>query len=249
MVCSVCSSQEDKLRSMPNVSMTFINGSTNFRLSSLKDHHSSECHQRATREKEHEGAIAAGISLAPRKVIQQIPSNSAIKQCFQQMGELEKDSVQKLHEIAYYIASKGHAFTDFKDHIELEKMHEVKYSGAYENESACKDFIFSISEYFFEEGIKKKLETVNLLAILCDGSTDKSITKQEVLFVVFTDPETCLPTMKFFHIVAPSDSQDAPGLKQAITDTFKKHFLESALQKIVFLSSDGAAVNCRKTLV
>ena len=246
MVCSVCSSQEDKLRSMPNVSMTFINGSTNFRLSSLKDHDSSECHQRATREKEHEVAVAAGISLAPRKVIQQTPSNSAIKQCFQHMGELEKESVQKLHDIAYYIASKGHAFTDFKDHIELEKLHEVKYSGAYENESACRDFIFSISEYFFEEGIKKKLETVNFLAILCDGSTDKSITEQEVLFVVFTDPETCLPTMKFFHVVAPSDSQDAPGLKQAITDTFKKHFLESALKKIVFLSSDGASVNCGK---
>ena len=141
------------------------------------------------------------------------------------MGELEKESVQKLHDIAYYIASKGHAFTDFKDHIELEKLHEVKYSGAYENESACRDFIFSISEYFFEEGIKKKL------AILCDGSTDKSITEQEVLFVVFTDPETCLPTMKFFHVVAPSDSQDAPGLKQAITDTFKKHFLESKSSK------------------
>ena len=113
----------------------------------------------------------------------------------------------------------------------------MKYSGVYENESACRDFIFSISEYFFEEGIKKKLETVNFLAILCDGSTDKSITEQEVLFVVFTDPETCLPTMKFFHVVAPSDSQDAPGLKQAITDTFKKHFLESALKKIVFLSA------------
>ena len=112
MVCSVCSSQEDKLRSMPNVSMTFINGSTNFRLSSLKDHDSSECHQRATREKEHEVAVAAGISLAPRKVIQQTPSNSAIKQCFQHMGELEKESVQKLHDIAYYITSKGHAFTD-----------------------------------------------------------------------------------------------------------------------------------------
>ena len=143
MVCSVCYSQEDKLRSMPNISMTFINGSTNFRLSSLKDDDSSECHQRATREKEHEGAVAAGISLAPRKVIQQTPSNSAIKQCFQHMGELEKESVQKLHEIAYYIASKGQAFTDFKDHIEVVKLHEVKYSGAYENES---DFIFSISE-------------------------------------------------------------------------------------------------------
>ena len=100
------------------------------------------------------------------------------------MGELEKESVQKLHEIAYYIASKRHAFTDFKDHIEMEKMHEVKYSGVYENESACKDFIFSISEYFLALFFY-------FLAILYDGSTDKNI----------TDSGTCLPTMKRFHVV------------------------------------------------
>ena len=44
---------------------------------------------------------------------------------------------------------------------------------------------------------------MNLLAILCDGSTDKSITEQEVVYVILTDSE-----------------------------------------KIVFLSSDGASVNC-----
>ena len=44
---------------------------------------------------------------------------------------------------------------------------------------------------------------MNLLAVLCDGSTDKSITEQEVVYVIFTDSE-----------------------------------------KIVYLSSDGASVNC-----
>ena len=44
---------------------------------------------------------------------------------------------------------------------------------------------------------------MNLLAVLCDGSTDKSITEQEVVYVILTDSE-----------------------------------------KIVFLSSDRASVNC-----
>ena len=48
-----------KIRSMPNVSMMFITGSKNYRLS-IKDHDSSACHQRAIREKEHAEAIAAG---------------------------------------------------------------------------------------------------------------------------------------------------------------------------------------------
>ena len=44
MIYTICCSQEDTIRSMPNVSMSFLNGSTNFRLSYIKDHHSSACH-------------------------------------------------------------------------------------------------------------------------------------------------------------------------------------------------------------
>ena len=49
--------------------------------------------------------------------------------------------------------------------------------------------------------------------------------------------------MKLFEVVAPADSQDAPGLKNAIFATFHKHSIESVLSKIVFLSSDGASAN------
>ena len=87
---------------------------------------------------------------------------------------------------------------------------------------------------------------VNFLAVLCDGSTDKIVTEQEVVYVIFTDPETHLAVLKFFHIIVPSVGQDAPGLKQAITDTFKKNLLESALEKNNFLPSDKATVNCGK---
>ena len=47
LICKICCSQEDKLRSMPNVSMSVISGSSNYRLSALKDHDNSACHQRA----------------------------------------------------------------------------------------------------------------------------------------------------------------------------------------------------------
>ena len=198
------------------------------------------------REKEHKEAVSAGETLPLRKVLQQVPSSSLIAQGFKQMSYKERNSVEKLHDIAYYIALKGHAFTDFKDQVEVEKLHDVKYTGAYENESACRDFIFGISEYLFEEDIATKLKSVNFLAILCDGSTDKSITEQEVVYVIFADPETCKPTMKFFQVISTADSQDAPGLKQGIIDTFKNFSLECVLAKIVFLSSDGASVNCGK---
>ena len=87
---------------------------------------------------------------------------------------------------------------------------------------------------------------MNFIVFLCDGSTDNSTTEQEVLYIIFVDPETFKPTIKFLEVVLPSDSQDAPGLKDTITATFKKHSLESILEKMVFLGSDGVWVNSGK---
>ena len=52
--------------------------------------------------------------------------------------------------------------------------------------------------------------------------------------------------LKYFHLASPKDSQDAPGLKQCIFDTFKEHKVVDLIPKIVFLSSDGASVNSGK---
>ena len=105
------------------------------------------------------------------------------------MGDLECDSVKKLKEIAYYIVLKQEPFSNFKEQLEIEQMHGVKYSGAYENDNACKQFYFWYFWIFLEINIKNKLVLVNFLVVLCDGSTDKSITEQQVVYVIFTDPE------------------------------------------------------------
>ena len=121
-------------------------------------------------------------------------------------------------------------FTAFQNQVALEKLHGAKFTGAYENENACKNFIFGISENLFEENVKKNIHLVNFIAILCDGYNyyEISVIEPEVLYVIFTDPETFKPTMKFFEVVATADSQDAPGLKNAIFATFHEHSLESA---------------------
>ena len=134
---------------------------------------------------------------------------------------------------------QGPPFTAFKNHIKLEKLHEVKYIGSYENETTCKSFIFWISEYLLEEGVNKKLQLAHSIAILCDGSTDNCITQQKVLQVMYTDPETFKATVKFFEVAAPSYNEDAPGLKQVIFAIFRKNMLELVLKKIVFLASYG----------
>ena len=123
-----------------------------------------------------------------------------------------------------YKINRLQTFSSLTDQLKISYFQQCTY----ENENACKNFIFGISKYLFEENVKKKLHLVNFIAILCDGSTDNSVIEQEVLYVIFTDPETFKPTMKFFEVVATADSQDAPGLKNAIFATFHEHSLESA---------------------
>ena len=88
LICKICCSQEDKVCSMPNVSMSFISGSSNYRLPALKDHDNSACHQCAINEKEHKEAVVVGKSLPPRKIqCRPLTSESPIYLGIQQMSE------------------------------------------------------------------------------------------------------------------------------------------------------------------
>ena len=116
------------------------------------------------------------------------------------MNEKDRDTVEKLHKISFNIALQGLTLTGLRSQVKIEKLHGVNFTGSYENETACKTFIFGISEYLFKETVKKKLELVNFIAVLCDGSTDNSVTEQEVLCVIFVDPETFKSTTRRLYL-------------------------------------------------
>ena len=147
--------------------MSFISGSSNYRLSALKDHDNSACHQRAIREKEHEEAAGVEKSLPPRKIQHRpLTSESPIYLGIQQISEKDRETLSKLHNISFHIALQRLPFTAFQNQVALEKLHGVKFTGAYENEYTCKNFIIGISKYLFEEKIKKKLHLVKITFII-----------------------------------------------------------------------------------
>ena len=196
------------------------------------------------KEKNHKDAISTGSSTHPKKVIHEVPTYSARGSASRKMAEKEREALVKPYDIAHYIAVKECAFTDFEDLIELQKLHRVKFqSGSYENELGCKDFIKSIAEYFFKQDIYSKLVRVNFIAILCNGTTDTSITEREVVYVFFIDLDTMQPKLELFECLGLDSSQDATGIFDAMIAAYQKHDLSSLLQKIIFLSSDGASVN------
>ena len=158
-------------------------------MSALKDHDNSACYKRAFREKEHEEAVAVANSLSLRNIQHRPPtSESPIYLGIQQMSEKDCETSSKFHKIFFHITLfhsvlQGLSFTAFQNQVALEKLHGLKFTSTYENESACKNFIFGISKYLFAENVKKILHLVNFITILCDGSTDSSVIEQEVLYV------------------------------------------------------------------
>ena len=105
---------------MPNVSMSFISGSSNYRLSALKDHESSACHQCVIPEKEHEEAIAVGKSLPARKIQHRpLTSESPIYLGIQQMSEKDQETLSKLNNISFYIMLQRLLFTAFQNQVAL----------------------------------------------------------------------------------------------------------------------------------
>ena len=169
---------------MPHTNMASINRIVNFKSSTLSHHVATDGHKWPVKEKNNEDAICAGSSTRPEKVIHEVTTYSAIGSGFRKMAKKEREALVKLCDIAHYTADKGCAFTDFKDLIELEKLHPVQFqSGSYENESGCKDFIKSIAEYFFKQDMYSKLVRVNFITILCNETTGTSLTEQEVVYI------------------------------------------------------------------
>ena len=249
MICKVCVSQKEKITlKNPASSMGFINGATNFKKSALQEHSTSDGHLTAVEETNHAQAKEAGLSLPPKHVKINIPADSAIATGFQKMGDKERMGLEKLLDIAHYIALKGRPFMDFKDLIELEKLHGVKFdTSAYENASACRDFIKSIASYLFDIDVRDKLKRVNFIAILVDGTTDRAVKEQEVLYVMYVDPDTHIPTLSSFEVMEMDEfDQTAPGMLSAIKSCFTSNNFSELWDKLIYLSAGGASVNSGK---
>ena len=139
------------------------------------------------------------------------------------LGKEEKSSIQRLFDIAYFIAFKGRPFSDFTDIIELEKLHGVQF--------------FSNSVYE-----KDKIKRANIITVLVDGAMDAALIEKEVVYILYIDPDEFKTSLEFLGLKSVA-SQDAPGITSAIEHAFQDCDILEKLQCIVFFESDGTAVN------
>ena len=77
---------------------------------------------------------------------------------------------------------------------------------------------------------------MNFIAILCDETTDTSITEQEVVYIFFIDSDTIEPTLTFFECLGLESSQDTNAILDAIKVAFEKFNLSSLLDSGISIS-------------
>ena len=69
-------------------------------------------------------------------------------------------------------------------------------------ESACREYIESIPSYYlFDIDIREKLVKVNFIAIHIDGTTDRPVQEQRVLYVMHVDLETYKLNLSYFEVI------------------------------------------------
>ena len=67
---------------------------------------------------------------------------------------------------------------------------------------------------------------MNFVAVLIDGSTDQAVIEQEVLYLMFIDPDTNKPTLAYFECLEMNDfDQTSNGMLEAIKHSFTKNNL------------------------
>ena len=114
VICKIFTNQEEKLKQMPHMNLTFVNGSTNFKMLTMAEHRGTDSHKHSTEAKENEQASIAGKSIPMAKITLEVLADSAISSGQKNMGVKEKQALTKLHDVAL----KGRPFTDFKDLID-----------------------------------------------------------------------------------------------------------------------------------
>ena len=111
----------------------------------------------------------------------------------------------------------------------------------YHTDKKCKEFVSSMASVE-RERISDEVHNARFMCMLTDGSTDKSITEQETVYVRYVGPNG-RPTTQFADIVA-LESADAVGVTSAIGKGLQAVDNDEELlkEKLAGCTFDGANV-------
>ena len=203
-------------------SSAFVSGGcVNFRLDSLRSHAGSVGHQRA--------ADAFRIAANPREAV--------IPRALRQLNKEVALKLEKLFDIAYFVAKMEMPFTTYPHLCLLEEKHAVELGQTYRNDKACKDFIVAISDQFKNE-IGEQLQRAQFLGVMADSATDVGVREVEDVYVCYLKDGEPVNT---FVGLRPCPNAKALGITEAVNSSMRD-VCDNWKEKAVALGTDGAAV-------
>ena len=222
-------------------------GTCNLRLSNAKDHAATKCHQHAydLYIKDLKGALGRSIE----NPIRSQPNQRTVEDGFSKLNETQLAQTMKKFDMAYFVAKKELPFAVYEDIIALEKSHGVDLGHVYNNRKQCAEFV-DISAQFIAQQLNEDFTKAKFYSVLTDGSTDKSVTEKEVLYVLYFDPHSNsnpdeVEVKLSFLCLKNVKKANAEGITNAIEESFQSlGILPNELySKLVGFGADGASVN------
>ena len=125
--------------------------------------------------------------------------------------------------------------------MDLQEKNGLDIGAQYRTDKKCKEFVSSMASVE-RERISDEVHNARFMCVLADGSTDKSITEQETVYVRYVGPNG-RPTTQFADIVA-LESADAVGVTSAIEKGLQAVDIDEELlkEKLAGCNFDGANV-------
>nr|XP_006817443.1 PREDICTED: fucolectin-like [Saccoglossus kowalevskii] len=133
------------------------------------------------------------------------------------MEKSELEQMRVLFRVAFFLAKSGRPFTDFPGQIKLLAVNNVPVSETYANDKQARIFTDYIYESKGVEMIKEMSES-EFFAILSDGSTDTSITDEEIVYVKYIKNGGELVNIALGKTVTQSSTDNENGIAEHAVD-------------------------------
>ena len=202
-------------------SSTFVSGSQNFKIESVRSHETSTGHTRCV--------AAAKVS--------ENPQLAPLPRALLSMSKEVSQKMERLFDIAYFVAKREMPFTSFPHLCKLEMKHGVELGNTYINDKACKTFVTAIAGQLKHE-LSSKLQSSKFISVMADSACDVGVREVEDVYachLVKGEIENSFVGLK------ACENGKAPGIKAAV-ETAMTEVCRDWKEKTVALGADGANV-------
>lgn len=173
------------------------------------------------------------------KKVKDAPTKAPLNVAISRLTRQENESMIRLFRTAYCIVKHNFSIRSFPALISLQECNGLPFAIAYKNRMAASSFITSISSVI-QSSVVESINSTDYFSILVDGSTDISVTEQEIVYVrMLKDGRPVSVLLGLMAVKSGAAINIAAELDVFLTGLG----IQNWKAKLVGLGTDGASVN------